>query len=61
MFAEYFGIVFSALDTINIRNALLKEDAPFINRVMEILNTPSATKGNVPFSFNKEIEFIHLG
>lgn len=57
MFAEYFGIVFSALDTINIRNALLKEDAPFINRVMEILNTPSATKGNVPFSFNKEIEF----
>lgn len=45
------------MDTINIRNALLKEDAPFFNRVMEILNTPSATKGNVPFSFNKEIEF----
>ena len=55
MFAEYFGLLFSALDLINTRNALLKTDSPYFNRVNEILNLKDVEDGKKEFNFQHEI------
>jgi ABC-type bacteriocin/lantibiotic exporter with double-glycine peptidase domain len=55
MFAEYFGILFSSLDLINTRNAMLKTDSPYFNRVNEILNLEDAKHGTKEFGLKHEI------
>ena len=55
MFAEYFGLLFSSLDLISTRNALLKEKTPYFNRVQEILSLDEPKHGTAPFEFKDNI------
>lgn len=57
LFGEYFGMLFSSVDAINIRRASLKVNAPYYSRVTEALNFEEENEGVYLYTFNKGISF----
>jgi len=53
MFAEYFALLFGALDTINNRNVELRVNTPYYKRIFETLSFPTSSN-----SEKQRIEFF---
>ena len=57
MYAEYFEMMFNAVDTINTRNAALKSNAPYYARIFDTLKFPEENaERSDPLRFQNEIE-----
>lgn len=58
MFAEYFGMLFTALDDINAKQVALHMNEPYYKRIFETLGFPEEeTGGQREFCFHKWIKF----
>ena len=61
MFAEYFAILFSALDTINTKRAELKVNSPYYERIFETLDfSEEDPLQGKPFQIEKHIDINEI-
>ncbi|HAN21169.1 MAG TPA: hypothetical protein DCP51_05775 [Clostridiales bacterium] len=57
MFGEIFEMMFNAIDTVNIRNASIKSNAPYYMRIIDTMQFPQEEKDDAKnFSFNNNID-----
>jgi ATP-binding cassette, subfamily B, bacterial len=56
MYAEYFEMMFNAIDTVNVRNASIKSNVPYYQRIFETMEFPQEdTADTQEFHFNSSI------